>query len=62
MTNQAIKLGYIKEGEGISDIPKTKMDDFARDLVKSVGAGRAMKSCQPEYFANTSPTASKKKC
>jgi len=43
MTNLAINLGYIKEGQVISDIPKTKMDDFARDLVKVVGAGRAMK-------------------
>ncbi len=43
MTNQAIKLGYIDEGQTISDIPKGKMDDFARDLVESVGAGRAMK-------------------
>ena len=43
MTNLAVNLGYIKEGQVISDIPKTKMDDFARDLVKTVGAGRAMK-------------------
>jgi hypothetical protein len=43
MTNLAVNLGYINEGQAISDIPKTKMDDFARDLVKTVGAGRAMK-------------------
>jgi len=43
MTNLAIGLGYIKEGQIISDIPKSKMDDFARDLVKTVGAGRAMR-------------------
>jgi hypothetical protein len=43
MTNQAVNLGYIEEGQTISDIPKGKMDDFARDLVRSVGAGRAMK-------------------
>ena len=43
MTNLAVNLGYIKEGQAISDIPKSKMDDFARDLIKTVGAGRAMK-------------------
>jgi len=43
MTNIAVQHGYIKEGQAISDIPKSKMDDFARDLVKTVGAGRAMK-------------------
>lgn len=43
MTNQAVKLGYINEGQTISDIPNSKMDNFARDLVKSVGSGRAMK-------------------
>ena len=41
MTNQAINLGYIKEGQAISDIPDSKMDGFARELVKKVGAGRA---------------------
>lgn len=43
MTSLAVNLGYINEGQAVSDIPKTKMDDFARDLVKTVGAGRAMK-------------------
>jgi hypothetical protein len=43
MTNIAMGLGYINEEQTISDIPKSKMDDFARDLVKTVGAGRAMK-------------------
>ena len=43
MTGQAINLGYIKEGQTISDIPNSKMDDFARDLVTKVGAGRASK-------------------
>jgi hypothetical protein len=41
MTGQAIKLGYIKEGQKISDIPKSKMGDFAIDLAKQVGPGHA---------------------
>lgn len=54
MTSQAVKLGYIDEGQAISDIPKSKMDNFARDLVKSVGAGRAMKmvNVQINFRAN----------
>ena len=40
MTNQAVKLGYITEGQAISDIPKSKMDDFAIDLAKAVGSTR----------------------
>lgn len=43
MTNIAIAHGYINEDQTISDIPKSKMDDFARDLVRTVGPGRAMK-------------------
>lgn len=43
MTNVAINHGYINEGQTISDIPKSKMDDFARDLARTVGPGRAMK-------------------
>jgi site-specific DNA-adenine methylase len=42
MTNVAIKLGYIKEEQAVGDIPNSKMDNFARDLVKKVGQGRAM--------------------
>ena len=41
MTNQAVKLGYITEGQVVSDIPKSKMDDFAIDLAKAVGPTRA---------------------
>ena len=56
MTNQAIKLGYITEGQTINDIPESKMDDFARDLVKSVGAGQAKKmvNVQVRFKANQS--------
>lgn len=43
MTNQAIKLGYITKEQTISDIPKSKMDDFAIDLAKAVGPTRAMR-------------------
>lgn len=43
MTNTAVRLGYINEGQVISDIPNNKMDDFARDLARTVGPGRAMK-------------------
>jgi hypothetical protein len=46
MTKQAVKLGYINKGETISDIPKSKIDDFARDLANSVGTNRAMKMVQ----------------
>lgn len=46
MTKQAIKLGYINKGDTISDIPKSKIDNFARDLANSVGAGKAMKMVQ----------------
>lgn len=44
MTRYAIKLGYIKDGQKISDIPNNKIDDFARDLKKLVGkkSARAM--------------------
>jgi hypothetical protein len=54
MTNQAVKMGYITEGQTVSDIPDSKMDDFARDLVRSVGAGRAMKmvNVQINFRAN----------
>lgn len=41
MTRWAIKLGYIKEGQRVSDIPYSKIDDFAIDLAKRVGARRA---------------------
>ena len=41
MTKQAINLGYITEGERISDIPKSKIDNFAIDLAKAVGQARA---------------------
>lgn len=41
MTNAAIDLGYIKPGQTISNIPNRKIDDFARDLAKKVGQGRA---------------------
>jgi hypothetical protein len=43
MTNIAGQLGYIKEGQIISDIPKDKIDNFARDLARTVGPGRAMR-------------------
>lgn len=46
MTKQAIKLGYIGKGETISDIPRSKMDDFGRDLADKVGANKAMKMVQ----------------
>jgi hypothetical protein len=62
MTNQAVKLGYITEDQTISDIPKTKIDDFARDLVKSVGAGRAMKMVNPQIvFRKNQPDSFKNK-
>ena len=41
MTKWAIKLGYIKEGQRVSDIPYSKIEDFAIDLAKRVGARRA---------------------
>lgn len=62
MTNQAVKLGYITEDQTISDIPKSKMDDFARDLVKSVGAGRAMRMVNPQIvFRKNQPDGFKTK-
>lgn len=42
MTNLAVRLGYINKDQTISDIPKSKMDNFARDLVSVVGPRRAM--------------------
>jgi hypothetical protein len=62
MTDIAIKHGYINEDQTISDIPKNKMDDFARDLVKSVGAGRAMKMVNPQIvFRKNQPDGFKSK-
>ena len=41
MTEWAVKLGYIREGQCIDDIPLSKIDDFALDLAKAVGPARA---------------------
>ncbi|RLI31664.1 hypothetical protein DRO56_04895 [Candidatus Bathyarchaeota archaeon] len=41
MTEWAVKLGYIREGQHIDDIPLSKIDDFALDLAKAVGPARA---------------------
>ena len=41
MTEWAVKLGYIREGQHIDDIPLRKIDDFALDLAKAVGPARA---------------------
>jgi hypothetical protein len=43
MTREAIKLGYIREGEHVGDIPQSKFDNFARDLARHVGAKRAFR-------------------
>jgi hypothetical protein len=62
MTNQAVKLGYITEDQTISDIPKTKIDDFARDLARNVGAGRAMKMVNAQVvFRKNQPDGFKSK-
>lgn len=62
MNNIALSLGYIDHGQTISDIPKSKMDDFARDLVNKVGAGRAMKMVQVQInFRQRSPGGFKDK-
>jgi len=62
MTNLAVELGYIKEGQTISDIPKSKMDDFGRDLVNAVGAGRAMKMVNAQViFRKNQPNGFKDK-
>jgi hypothetical protein len=62
MTNIAIKHGYITEDQTISDIPKSKMDDFARDLARAVGPGRAMKMVNAQVvFRKHSPDGFKSK-
>jgi len=43
MTKKAIELGYIEEGQRISDIPDSRIDDFALDLAKEVGPRRAFR-------------------
>lgn len=40
MADMAVKFGYIKEGQTVEDIPRSKMDDFARDLVKTAYGNR----------------------
>jgi len=49
MTRWAIKLGYIKEGQRVSDIPMSKIDDFAVDLAKRVGARKAFGMFHIQY-------------
>jgi len=62
MTNLAVELGYIKEGQTISDIPKSKMDNFGRDLIKTVGAGRAMRMVNAQVvFRKNQPNGFKDK-
>jgi len=62
MTNLAVDLGYIKEGQTISDIPKSKMDDFGRDLIKAVGPGRAMRMVNAQVvFRKNQPNGFKTK-
>jgi hypothetical protein len=41
MTRWAVRLGYIKKDERISDIPLSRIDDFALDLAEAVGPRRA---------------------
>ena len=62
MINQAVKLGYITKGQTISDIPKSKIDDFAIDLAKSVGYGKAMKMINVQViFRKNQPNGFKSK-
>ena len=41
MTDYAVELGYIKEGQRVSDIPANRIGDFAVDLADRVGARKA---------------------
>ena len=43
MTEWAIRLGYINEGQRVSDIPYNKIDDFAIDLARMVGPAHALR-------------------
>lgn len=62
MTNIAIKHGYINEDQTISDIPNNKMDNFARDLARAVGPGRAMKMVNAQVvFRKNQPNGFKNK-
>ena len=62
MTNQAVKLGYITKEQSISDIPKSKMDDFAIDLAKAVGSTRATRMFNAQIvFRKNQPNGFKSK-
>jgi len=43
MTKWAVRLGYIKKGQRIDDIPYRDIDDFALDLAEAVGPERAFR-------------------
>jgi len=43
MTQAAIELGYIKEGQRIGDIPMSQIPQFALDLAEYFGPKRAFK-------------------
>ena len=61
MTDYAVELGYIKEGQRVSDIPANRIGDFAKDLADRVGARKALRMFsvqktfrrrQPDHFKN----------
>ena len=62
MTNQAVKLGYITKEQSVSDIPKSKMDDFAINLAKAVGSTRATRMFNAQIvFRKNQPNGFKSK-
>jgi len=50
MTKIAVQGGFIKEGQRVSDIPTSRMDDFARYLAKRVGPARAFRMFQVQLL------------
>ena len=50
MTKIAVQGRFIKEGQRVSDIPASRMDDFARYLAKRVGPARAFRMFQVQLL------------
>lgn len=50
MTRWARRLGYIRKGQRVSDIPYRKIDDFARDLARRVGPTTAQRMFQVQVL------------